>query len=347
MTKNLFLLFIFFITVCLNIKPAYSENISIATNNAGSFLNFILDGDVLYKTVYDGRIKLYDKVMAISGERDTLYYIRCSGEKWIAGFIKENSNAVIEFNLPGKFEKLYKYAGSNNVFYFLAKPVKDDAGSKPGFNPVFIRFNPDKSTFQSIDGVEDFILVDGKSVLLKNGVLDYNGMQIPLMLSGKLAISGIIDSRIAVISGNNGTEIVDIIAEKSIYQYKDKSVPDYNDEYNLVLEFSDTINKKDTSNIEDNSIYYEIFVNGVDENRTETGRGELVKTVYSKFTPGKYYIIKPERWELDRIKGRYSRMNNVYQPAELKIYIPENRILKIKIDFNGNVYQVKQTVLFK
>lgn len=347
MVKNLFILLILSAAVCLNIKPACSADISITKQNFNSCLNFFLDGDVLYKINADGRERLFDKVAAISEDKDTFYYMRCSGEKWIAGIIKQNPYKVREFDIPGKYEKLYKYAGSNDVFYFLARPARDDAGDKQDAGPVFTRFNPDQSTLQSMAGVEDFVLLDGRSVILKNGILDFNGLQIPLVMQGKLEITGIIDSRMVIISGADGTEIADIIAGKSIYQYSGKSVPDYSDEYNLVLEFSDVPGKSDMPAESDNSIYYEIFVNGMEESRTETGRGALSKTVHSKLVPGKYNIIKTERWELDKVKGRYNRLNNVYQPAELKVYIPDNRILKIKIEFNGTAYNVKQSVLFK
>ena len=347
MTKSLFILFILLITAFPCIESSYSESLTDFREHPQYILNYCLNGDVLYRVESSGRTKLYDKVAAISGDHNTLYYIRCPEDKWIGGFFKDNSSSSVEFIIPGKYEKLFKFAGSNNVFYYLARHIKENADDGPEGSPVFTRFNPDQMTGQSVEGVEDFILLDGRSIVLKNNALDYNGVVIPLLLTGKQKISEIIDSRIAVVTSSEGTEIVDLLSEKSIYQYKEKSIPELPGEYNIILEFNDNITKTENQTDTENSIYYEILIDGVEENRTETGRGELGKTFQSKLDPGKYHIIKPERWELDKVKGRYTRMNNIYQPAEIKIYIPENRILKIKLNFNGTGYVVNQSVLFK
>lgn len=344
--KNFFILLILFIALNLN-NTVFSENLYGFEDHTPGILNLSLNGDVLYRSGPGGMIKLYDKVMAISRDADAVYYIRNSGDKWVAGFFRQGTEINFEFDIPDKFEKLYKFAGSNFIFYYLIKPVKDDIALNTEKRPVLVRFNPDHMQFQSIEGASDFILLDGKTIILRDNCLDYNGLLIPLQLTGNLKISGMIDSRIAIIAGVDGSEIVDLIAEKSIYQYKNTSVPEYPEEYNLILEFSDKTADNDTGPDVENSIYYEIFIDGVEENRTGTGRKELAKTFHSKLAAGEYHIIKPERWDLDKIKGRYVRMNNIYQPAELKIYIPENRVLKIKIEFDGKGYSVNQSVMFK
>lgn len=357
MAKKMFSPVILFITFYLGLSTAYSDNQIDFQNCSVVASSYDLCGDVLYKSDSGGRTELYDKVAAISIDKGTTYYIRSSGEKWIVGFFRENSEVSSEFDLPGKYEKLYRFAGSNNIFYYLVQPVKNNAEEKPENNPVFIRFNPDQMSFQNIVGVSDFILVDGKSVVLRNNSLYYNGTLIQVLLPGKLKILNVIDSRIALISDTTGTELVDLLAEKSIYQYKENSVPAYPAEYNLILELGDIAAQNETNSSEisssgislntGSSIYYEILIDGEGENRTEIGMRELIKTFNANLVPGRYHIIKPERWELDKTKGRYTRMNNVYQPAELKIFIPENRILKIKIEFNGTDYSISQSVLFK
>lgn len=349
MVKKIFILFALFITFNPELNSAYAENNSVSGNQSSVSPGFNLAGDVLYRTAPAGGIKLFDKVLAAVFDRDkgTLYYIRSSEDRWIAGLLKESSNEAIEFKIPWKYEKLYKFSVSNDIFYYLADPFKENTDEKYAAGPVYVRFNPDKSASQSIEGVTDFFLLNGKSVLLRNNLLDYNGLQIPLTLTGNLKISDIIDSRIAFISGDEGGEVVDLTAEKSIYQYKGDSVPEYSEEYNIILEFEDKFVKNETPTGIENSVYYEIRIDGVEENRTGAGRGELVKVFQSILSPGDYHIIKAERWELDQVKGRYTRMNNVYQPSELKIFIPENRIIKIKIEFNGTGYRINQSVLFE
>ncbi len=352
MTKKLLIFFILIMYLYLHTDPAYSENTAEFHDNSIIKFNFDLCGDVLYKLDSSGRIKLFDKVAAISRDKDTIYYIRSSGEKWIAGFLKDNSDINSEFDLQGRYEKLFKFAGCSNIFYYLVQPVKENIDDKSENKPLFIRFNPDQMNFQIAEGVEDFILVDGKSFVLLNNNLYFNGALIPVSLSGKLKISGVIDSRIAVISDTTGTELVDLVAEKSIYQYLDNLTAVEPDQYNLIVEIADNIPATDTtlsdsSSNSGSSVYYEIRIDGAEENRTETGTGELTKTLYSTLAPGRYHIIKAERWELDKTKGRYVRMNNILQPDELKIFIPEKRIMKIKIEFNGAGYKINQSVLFK
>ena len=77
-------------------------------------------------------------------------------------------------------------------------------------------------------------------------------------------------------------------------------------------------------------IYYQVIINGVETGRTETTPPNAISSSMIKAEAGKFCLIKAERWELDRIKGRYVRVNNIYQPEELKIFVPENRILRIR-----------------
>ncbi len=347
MTKNIYILFILLVLSSLCAGTAYSGDLCSNTSCIISFINYDLDGDVLYRLEGEGRTKLYDKVAAISKDNNTLYYIRSVHDRWIAGFFKGDALESEEFNLPGMYEKLYKFAGFNNVFYYLATPLRENADGQNVGDPVYTRFNPDQWSLQSIEGVSDFILMGGKSVILKNQIIDYNGFEIPLLITGNLRIAELLDSRIAVIRGDGGAEIVDLIAGRNIYQYNEDFIPEIPDEYNVIIEFVDKPAIPSGESGIGESIYYEILVDGVEDNRTVTGNGELIKVFQSKLVPGRFHIIKPERWELDKLKGRYGRMNNISQPAELKIYIPENRILKVRVEFDGTEYRVNQSVLFK
>ncbi len=347
MTKKIPILFILLIVLSVLIGPVFPEDLCADISCSVIALNYDLDGDVLYRRETNGKVKLYDKVAAISSDNDTLYYIRSVNEKWIAGFFRGDASENREFDLPGVYDKLYKFTGFNGVFYFLAVPVVENMDIQTERIPVYIRFNPDQMIHQSIGGVTDFILLNGKSVILKNGRLDYNGSEIPLVITGQLRIAEVIDSRIAAISGDDGSELVDLIAGKSIYQYTGDSVAEIPGEYNLIIEFEDSIIGTDNSVYPDNSIYYEMLIDGKEESRTETGHSKLKKSFYSKLNADSYHIVKPERWELDKTKGRYMRMNNINQPSEQKIYIPGNRIVKLRFAYDGTGYEVTQSVMFK
>ena len=209
------------------------------------------------------------------------------------------------------------------------------------FRLVFVILLTEIPLFSEDSAGTDFHIIDGKPLILNNDSLDYNGLNIPIMLRGQMEIAEVFDSRIVIIRGASEIEIVDLIAGKSIYQFNRDSIADYNDKYNLILEFEDGKTNSDQST------YYEITINGIEESRTETGRGDLSKLFYKKLMPGEYHIVKAERWELDREKGRYVRINNIYQPDEVKIFIPDNRIVKLKIGFDGKTYSINQSVVYK
>ena len=200
--------------------------------------------------------------------------------------------------------------------------------------------------FQLNDNVVDSQIIDGNPLILKHDSLEYNGVVIPIALRGRMKISEIIDSRIVIIKGVSETEIVDLIAGKSIYQFNKDSTADYNDKYNLILEFEDSNLKAGKTN-EEQIIYYEIIINGIEDSRTETGRSDLSKLFYKKLIPGEYHIIKADRWELDKRRGRYVRLNNIYQPEQLRIFIPENRIIRLRIEFDGKTYSIIQSVVYR
>ncbi|MCL1834188.1 MAG: hypothetical protein FWG49_06775 [Leptospirales bacterium] len=306
--------------------------------------NFQLEDGVLSRIDSCKKSIIYDKVAAIHKNGDTLYYLRSGSEGWIAGFLKDNSDRAVEFNITGDYKVISKLYGEDNIFYFLARQTdetpphnKNDAGG------LFVRYNPDQNSFNAIEGAVDFHILEGKPLILKNGSLNYNGSDIPIMLRGRIEISEVVNSRIVIVKGVFDVEIVDLIAGKSIYQFNKDAMADYNDKYNLILEFED----RNVKTGGEQSIYYEIIIDGIEESRTETGRGDLSKLFYKKLPPGKYHIVKAERWKLDKEKGRYVRINNIYQPEEVKIFIPDNRIIKLRVEFNGKSYSINQSVVYR
>ncbi|MFA5518852.1 MAG: hypothetical protein WDA74_06295, partial [Spirochaetota bacterium] len=62
---------------------------------------------------------------------------------------------------------------------------------------------------------------------------------------------------------------------------------------------------------------------------------------------GNYNIISAERWELDKSRGRYLRVNNINQPEEIRIFVPLNRVVKIQFNYDGNYYNILQSVYVK
>lgn len=342
---RMFIIFPLFFSGINSLSPQNSNNKSNQLINRES--DYVLSGDILYKITSYDKIRLYNNVAAVYYDGNVFYYIRSQDDNWIAGLFRSNSDKPLEFTITGSYKKLYKFTGFKEIFYILAEPVDETVSVNSGRNRVLMRFNPDKNQYQVVEGVFDFILLDGRPVILKKDFIDYNGTVIPHMLTGEIKITNIIDSRILFISDEKTTEVVDLFSGAGFYQYAENQWPDFSDKYNIIIEFTDKIMKDYDTAVSGSTVYYEIIIDGADESRTETGRGEISKFFHADLEPGKYHIIKPERWELDKNKGRYIRVNNIYQPGELKILIPENRIIKVRFEFDGSEYKVNQSVMFR
>ena len=348
MYKQLLRLFIissFFFYGIIPLSPESSNNNPYQSINRNP--DYILSGDILYKIISFDKSRLYNNVAAVDYESNVFYYLRSQGNDWIAGLFRGNSDKPLEFAISARYEKLYKFTGFKEVFYILAESSDETVSGNTTGNRVLLRFNPDKNQCQTVEGVMDFILLDGRPVILKQGYIDYNGTTIPHMITGEMKITNIIDSRILFISNGKTTEVIDLLSCAGFYQYADNQWPDFSDEYNLILEFTDKNTRTDDAAESGSTVYYEIVIDGAEDNRTETGRGEISKLFHAELAPGKYHIIKPERWELDKSKGRYMRVNNIYQPGELKILVPEKRIIKVRLEFDGSVYRISQSVMFR
>lgn len=342
---NRFLLAAIITLIITSSNPVSAENNPCIRISSGSGDNYILDGDIMFRESGGQRIRMFDRVANACADEGVVYYIRSSGDLWFAGFIQGGMSAA-EYQLPGRFDKIYKFVCYRKIFYILAEQLADGISDRKP-SAVLVRFNPDQSSVNSVEDVSDFHLIQGRAVVINGNIIDYNGTQVPLSINGRLKISAVTDSRIVTVSGADGTEIVDILAAKSIYQYRDNSLPEYPVEYNLAVAFRDNITISPAGNVTNRSIYYVILIDGADENRTSTGAGEAEKLINARLAAGKYHLIKAERWELDPVKGRYIRMNNISQPREIRIYIPENRIIKVNIEFDGSGYIIKQSVVYK
>jgi hypothetical protein len=344
--KNFYMFLLFSCSIFLNPILLYSENNEADQSITGGF-HYLLSGNILYKINSYNKTRLLNNIAEIFETKDCLYYLRSNEEKWIAGFLKRDSSEPSEFEISGVYEKLYKFTVFNEVFYILVSVPDNTIKSSSQGKRILLRFNPDNNKIQIIEGVRDFILIEGKPVLLKDKYVDYNGAVIPHLLTGEVRIINVINSRILFIADENSTEVIDLLNCVSFYQYGDNQLPVLSKEFNLIVEFVDVLTESYNSKNSVETIYYEILIDGVEESRTETGRGEILKIFHANLAPGKYHIIRPERWELDKSKSRYVRVNNISQPGELKIFIPENRVIKIRVEFNGSGYKLNQSVLLK
>lgn len=318
--------------------------------NGSACNNFILEGGKIYR--FDSGLKeipIDPGVLGICSGNEALYYIRSGESGWIAGIYNTSGSGKTEYSLGSGYTGLLKLLCSEKFFYFISDritSVKEGiAGQETAKSErVLVRFDPDTGDIRTIPGAEDFILAGSIPVLLRPSGLDVNGVNIPLTVTGSRYIDHIIDGRFVFVSNGTEIEIIDILAERNIYLYREGKVFPAGTEYNIILEFSDSTELNKSPGDSDNMIYYEVILNGAESGRTETAPSIVAKTSTLKAEPGKYCLIRAERWELDKVKGRYVRANNIYQPEELKIFVPENRIIKVIFGFNGERYNINQRV---
>lgn len=284
------------------------------------------------------KLDLPGYVISIYPDGDDLFFITIQDGLISAGILSPSGNYIFRTGIEASQSDRVKLAVNNGIFYYSAP---DSAG---GFK--LYRYSPDRNQLQSIDNIDDFALAAGNIIILREGFIHYKGVHIPVMLRGAY-IRHVIDERIIVLSDGTETEICDLAAARSIYQYQGNIVYDKGDNFNIILEFTDLGRAGSPPHEEEKMVYYNVTVNGYDIGRTETGPGSLLKQIQTKVAPGRENIIIAERWELDRNRGRYVRVNNINQPEEIRLFIPFSRVVKLSFRFNGSEHGVVQNVFIK
>lgn len=280
-------------------------------------------------------------VTAIFAADSGVYYIRHDDQGYTAGFYSPLPAGSGEYQLLHQSYTVERFMVSEKIFYILFK--KPGGLSEPGSNEL-VRLNPATGMIDTVDRVSDFGLVRGTVFILRENEIIYNGRPTPLMIEGDLHVSGVVDDRLVLVSCGSDTEVCDVVEGRNIYQYSETESYPVNDKYNIVIEFTDTEAADSPADPDGNMVYYNIIINGYEDERTETAPGRVTKTSYLLLDPGKSYLMRMERWELDRLKGKYVRANNIMQPRELKLFVPENRGLKIMVEFTGSGYNIRQGI---
>lgn len=298
----------------------------------------INDGCVYrYRPSYQ-KLDLPGYVVSIYSDGDDLYFITIQDGFLSAGILSPDGNYIFRTGIAFNNNSRVKLQVNSGVFYFSAADA--ERGER------LFRYSAERNVLQSIDNIDDFALIAGNILVVKGGVISYKGIQIPVMLQNTY-IRNVIDERIVVLSDGTETEICDLAAARSIYQYKGDIVYDRGDDFNIILEFADLGRVRTAEHEDEKMVYYNVTVNGYDIGRTETGPGTLVKEIHAKVVAGRQNIINAERWELDRSRGRYVRVNNINQPEELRVFIPFNRVVKLSFRYNGSEHGVSQNVFIK
>jgi hypothetical protein len=312
-------------------------------DSAESFKNapdfHIDDGYIVRNYSSSEKLDIPGYVTAFHQQGKSLYFITATEGFYHAGCMMSAGNSIFNTGIEAYEGSNVKLQVCSGVFFFSVSSLTDESAT-------LYRFSPDLNAIQSISNIKDFSIISGNLLVLREGLLNYNGIEIPVMLQ-KASIGRVIDNRIVHITNGADVEICDIAAAKSIYQYRDGIVYDSGDNFNVIFEFYDPPRNSTNSGKDEKMVYYNVTVNGHDIGRTETGPAAVVKQLKAKVKAGSYNIIAAERWELDKSRGRYVRVNNINQPDEIRIFVPFNRVVKINYNCKGTVYTITQNVFAK
>ena len=279
------------------------------------------------------RVSVGAGVLAIDETENFLFYVRKSSNSYYAGCVAKYDGKISEMALAvnSKTELKKFFAYGNNAVVLAAN------NEKSGGKLFQIYFG--EEGVRTADNIIDAAPAGDSLILLErlsgNVVLNFDGNIIPCGIDAH-SISHLINGQIAIVTDGNVSEIIDIQRGQNVYAFShgvNFAIPE---SYNLVFEGADTMQSATTDN---KIIFYKIFIDGVEVGRTETGIAPVSKVFTVSLDSGKYHVISPERWELDRKKEEYVRMNNVYQPKPVKVYVPENRIIKLLFFFDGKEYR--------
>ena len=296
---------------------------------------YILRDNVILEVGADSlkRLSLGGKALAIDETDDFLFYLKKTPSSYYVGRIQKDGGELSEIPLSlNSSTELKKFFACGRD----AVTLTESSGKTDGklFHAYF-----DENGIRTTDNIIDAAPL-GDSLILLEGfmggvVINFEGNTIPCGIDAR-RISNTISGQIAVVTDGNVSEIIDIQRGKSVYAFSHGVNFALPESYNLVFESIDTIQSSTGDN---KIIFYKIFIDGAEAGRTETGIAPVSKVFTENLEPGKYHVILPERWELDRKKEEYVRMNNVYQPKPVKIYVPENRIIKLLFFFDGKEYK--------
>ncbi len=303
--------------------------------------------------VRDGRVYLHDpgtvREYDVPGythravlRENVVYYLRSesiNSPVLYAGYRDIAGNNGVDRKLPVEFENIQVAgfdAGLSSV-YFLCSDAKHggDAGR------TLYSYNLKSFEISKQEHVFDFDIHNNMLLVIQKKDDTYflrnNSDELPLSLHSSPRFEDSIAGGISVISGGGEREIVDVARMKSVYLYSENRRYVLPEEYNLEIR---AVDEGTTGQV---MIFYKISIDGSMKGRTKTALAQLPLLYQDKLEQSSYHIITLERWELNKARKQYLRVNNIHQPESVKIYMPENRIMKLNVIFNGKKYIMRES----
>jgi len=356
---SLFLLFYFPVFASNNDSTENLLNSYIIKNGKlyqvkKSILPFKIDGYILQKQEYQNFI-FYIKTRKFKDIiEDNNSSIETPSDLCFLGIIKKNElTPMFEKKIPinSNNYSIEKLRLSFDAAYLLIKS-KQNSSKKIKKNFLY-RFDLNKMKYQRIADIQDFEIINEKLAIIqtKNNAnfFIYANNSIPITLTGHIKISRIIDFKIAILQTINSEikiknldkEIIDFVSGKNIYTFNKKNSYSFPTNTNLIVKIKDNYNPNSK---QDFPIFYKYNFDSKEEKQTETGSSFAEKKIMLFLEPNQYHTLQIERWKLGRRKKRYKRCNNIRQPKVIRFFVPQNRIIEIKIEFNNKVYKIKSSL---
>jgi hypothetical protein len=236
---------------------------------------------------------------------------------------------------PGRGDPFRIFARGADVY------LLNDAG-------ILYYINLNSMVISRRENISDAALAGMILVLLEGegDKLNINGKYLPLTITGRSRIGSVADNRLLFLTNGRETEVVDLAAGESIYQYSSEGAFAVSDEYNLVISAYEEVPDSSRYGVQ-SMVFYKVFIDGIESGRTETGVSGSEKSLRTSVTPGGYHLVRLERWELSVKRNRYRRANNLYQPKKIRIYIPRKRIIELEVKYDGKEYSFRKHAVKK
>ncbi len=333
--------------ILVPLSATFSAEVSRVTCHAVEERTVVLyRGDSVQRIPVEG--KILRSVAAASG----LYYCAVRGENGdgdlYLGFIDYQTGSIgFERRLPFRTAEhaIAKLMAGDGIVYLLAVPMNG-----PGAAGELFRIPPPPGEMSRAADILDFYADGSDCYMLANTNagprLVLNEITVPLALQGvgSFSIREVLDKRLVLVSSGGVTEVLDMRAGRSLYQYAN----DYEflepDGYNMIIQ---AVDERVTEPDDRVMIFYKVIIDGVETGRTDSGPAGLTREIKVMLEPNRYHQVRLERWLLNPGKGRYDRENNIRQPKIKEIYIPLNRIVKLVITFNNKEYSYTITPVYR
>lgn len=275
-----------------------------------------------------------------------IYYLRRgSADSIFVGRHPLDAGAPLEARAGLSFAngRMRKISGGGETVHLL---IDGEGREEEG---VLYSVNLRSGVLESRRGVMDFLCAGGKMYLLENRqravVLTAGVETADVSVTGNVSFAGSSAGRIAVVANSAGdSEIFDVALMKSVYLFSREKKYPVPDTHNLVVEVVDehAVEKSGES-----FVFYKVFIDGVEAGRTNTGPASLPVVFKAMVEPDESHMLRLERWQLDRGREKYIRVNNIRQPEPVRFSPYANRIMKIKFLFNGRNYSAEKGAVFK